>query len=173
MRKTAALVASLLLAAPAAAQDDERVLRRQVVSGWTVTDVAESDGGRLVTLARRGSGYRISLRAIFWRGNGGELRGAEVRIGDCVTGDRETLVEPGSGSPAVTRQVLEDYLVGCRLPARQRASLLRGFDRPACLFERWAAEATADTAYENLQIAAYGTDEVPARPSPDYPDCRV
>ena len=104
-------MASLL--ATAQQTDESRILRRSVVGGWTITDIAESDGGRIVELGRDGRIFSIRHHAIFWRGNGGERRGTLFAYGDCSSGDSEAPVElrrrpgpdddaaPDSG-PAVT-----------------------------------------------------------------------
>ena len=173
MRPVLLLAASVLLIG--AQDEDERVLRRSVVGGWTVSDVAPSDGGRLVELSRDGPGFSIRYHANFWRGNGGERRSALFSFSDCSSGDAESPVDPNRrGTPADLRRQFAAYFTECALSPRQQAAMLRGIDRAYCLFDRWAADAAAETANENARIAAYGSDEAPrlVRPAPPSASCR-
>lgn len=151
---------------------DGRELQRRSVAGWTVVATVPSDGGRLIELGWRTTAIEVHYHANFWRGNAGELRGVTVRVGECTSGAGEAVVARPETAEAL-RARLRSHLAECRVQARQQARILSGLGRAYCLFGRWAAEAAADTAYENAEIAAYGTDETPRRPRPDYPDCRL
>ncbi len=172
--RAALFIAAMMLASPAVAQPDEREVRRRSFGPWVVTDVAESDGGQLVKIERRERGTSIIYQGAYWRGNGGVLLSAEVRIGECVGGDRPAPVPFGTTEPVEELRVrFRTYFAECGLPERRQAALLRELDRPYCLFRRWAADAAAAVMTENAEIIAYGTEET-ARPiPPDYPDCRV
>jgi hypothetical protein len=67
------VAASLVFATPASGLD-----RRAPVSGGLVADVAEDDGGTLVTMERAVAGLRLQYKAIFWRGNHGIIHDAVV-----------------------------------------------------------------------------------------------
>ena len=165
--------AALLIAAQPDA--DQRVVRRTVIDGWTVTDIAESDGGRIVELGRDGRTFSIRHHANFWRGNGGERRGTLFAYSDCSSGDSEAPVGPrGRPGPADFRRRFGDYFSECAVGPSEQARLLRGLDRAYCLFDRWTAETAADTANENARIAAYGSGSRPVlvRPAASAPDCR-
>jgi hypothetical protein len=169
------LVAAGVLAT-AQQQDESRVLRRSVVAGWTVSDIADSDGGRLVQLGRDGRTFSIRHHANFWRGNGGERRGTLFAYGDCSSGDAEAPVNSNRRPDAADfRRQFRDYFAECAVGRREQARLLRGLDRAYCLFDRWTAEAAADTANENARIAAYGSDGRPIRVRPGRPGalCRA
>lgn len=167
------VLASLL--AGAQQGDDSRLLRRSVVGDWTVTDVAESDGGRIVELGRDGRTFSIRHHANFWRGNGGERRGTLFAYGDCSSGDAEAPVDPRRRpGPAEFRRQFRDYFAECAVGRREQARLLRGLDRAYCLFDRWTAEAAASTSNENARIAAYGSGRRPTlvRPARSNAACR-
>ena len=167
------LAAGLLIAAQA---EDSRVLRRQVVGGWTVTDTADSDGGRLVEMGRDGRTFSIRYHANFWRGNGGERRGTLFAYSDCSSGDAETPVDPDRRiTPAELRRQFDAYFAECAVTPSEQARLLRGIDRAYCLFDRWAADADADIGNEISRIVAHGTGERPERirPAPPSPACRA
>jgi len=160
--------AALLVAAQPG--DDQRVVRRSVVAGWTVTEIAESDGGRIVELGRDGRTFSIRHHAIFWRGNGGERRGTLFTYSDCSGGDSEAMIDPRRRpGPADFRRQFGDYFAECAVSPREQARLLRGPDAAYCLFDRWTAEAAAATANENARIAAYGSDRRPASMRPARP----
>lgn len=166
-------MASLL--ATAQQTDDSRILRRSVVGEWTVTDIAESDGGRIVELGRDGRTFSIRHHAIFWRGNGGERRGTLFAYSDCSSGDSDDPVEPRRRpGPDDFRRQFGAYFAECAVGRREQARLLRGLDRAYCLFDRWTAEAAADTANENARIAAYGGGRRPTlvRPARPAAACR-
>ena len=155
--------------------DDSRVVRRSVVGGWAVTDIAESDGGRIVELGRDGRTFSIRHHANFWRGNGGERRGTLFAYSDCSSGDSEAPIDPGRRpGPDDFRRQFRDYFAECAVGAREQARLLRGLDQAYCLFDRWTAEAAAGIANENARIAAYGTNRRPVliRPARPAPACR-
>ena len=158
------------LLATAQQTGDSRVLRRNVVGGWTVTDNAESDGGRVVELGRDGRTFSIRHHATFWRGNGGERRGTLFSYSDCSSGDDEAFVDqrrrPDS---AEFRRQFQDYFAECAVSRGEQARLLRGLERAYCLFDRWTAEAAAATANENARIAAYGSGRRPALARPGRP----
>lgn len=160
-----------------AAQDaDQRVVRRTVVDGWTVSIIAESDGGRIVELGRDGRTFSIRHHANFWRGNGGERRGTLFAYSDCSSGDSEAPVDPRSRpGPADFRREFGNYFAECAVGRSEQARLLRGLDRAYCLFDRWTAEAAADTANENARIAAYGSGRRPVfiRPTRPALGCRT
>jgi hypothetical protein len=165
--------AALLIAAQPDA--DQRVVRRTVIDGWTVTDIAESDGGRIVELGRDGRTFSIRHHANFWRGNGGERRGTLFAYSDCSSGDSEAPIDPrGRPGPADFRRRFGDYFAECAVGPSEQARLLRGLDRAYCLFDRWTTEAAADTANENARIADYGSGRRPVlvRPAASAPGCR-
>lgn len=165
--------AALLIAAQPDA--DERVVRRSVIDGWTVTDVAESDGGQRVQLGRDGRTFSIRHHANFWRGNGGERRGTLFAYSDCSSGGDEAPIDPRRRpGPAELRRQFGNYFAECAVTRREQARLLRGLDRAYCVFDRWTAEAAAATANENARIAAYGSNRRPAliRPGRPAPGCR-
>ena len=174
MRRAVMLLAMITLL-PAAAQDeDERELRRRTIGQWTVVDIAESDGGRLVQLRRRAGGVFLDYQANFWRGNGGVLLSAEVRIGECLSGDRPAPVSfQTDETTAQLRERFRLYFAECGLSPARQARLLRDLDRPHCLFRRWAAEAAAATINENAEIVAHGSDRPAERIRPTYPICRA
>ncbi|HEY0326510.1 MAG TPA: hypothetical protein VGC46_11145 [Allosphingosinicella sp.] len=166
--------AGLLVAAQPDA--DQRVVRRSVVDGWTVTDIAESDGGRIVELGRDGRTFSIRHHAIFWRGNGGERRGTLFSYSDCSSGGDETPVDARRRPDSADfRRQFQDYFAECGVGRSEQARLLRGLDRAYCLFDRWTAEAAAATANENARIAAYGSGRRPmlVRPARPTAPCRT
>ena len=166
--------AGLLVAAQPDA--DQRVVRRSVIAGWTVIDIAESDGGRIVELGRDGRTFSIRHHANFWRGNGGERRGTLFAYGDCSSGDAEAPVDPRRRPDAADfRRQFHDYFAECAVGRSEQERLLRGFDRAYCLFDRWTAEAAAATANENARIAAYGSGRRPMLVRPARPGalCRA
>lgn len=172
MVRLACLIAMLMTTA--AAQPDEREVRRRTIGGWSVVDVAESDGGQLVRLERRSAGLSLRYQRNYWRGNGGVFLGALAEIGDCSTGDREALVAHDHEEPLdAVQERFRTYFTECGVPQRRQAQLMRGLDRAYCLFRRWSADAAAAIVDENAQIMAYGTGERVTPTRPDYPDCRV
>jgi len=163
------------LLATAQQTGDSRVLRRNVVGGWTVTDIAESDGGRIVELGRDGHPFSIRHHAVFWRGNGGERRGTLFAYSDCSSGGPDVPVDPRRRpGPDDFRRAFRAYFAECAVGRREQARLMRGLDRAYCLFDRWTAEAAADTANENGRIAAYGSGRRPVlvRPARPAAACR-
>ena len=163
-------LASAALLVAAQQEPESRQLRRAVVGGWTVTDTADGDGGRLVELARDGRTFSLRYHANFWRGNGGERRGTLFAGSDCSSGDGEAPVDPDRRiGPAELRRQFAAYFAECALSPSEQERVLAGLDRAYCLFDRWAADAGAQMANENARIAAYGTDETPAPIRPDPP----
>lgn len=144
---------ALLLAA--AAPGD----RHQVVAGWHVEKVAEQDGGILVTLSRRGPGWRFAYHLAFWRGNGGVYAGAEFTRGRCRSGDADMLRETEDAmARAAVDGWLADYLRECPLSAAREADLRRTLDRAWPTFIARASEAEEVTGDENEAIANYGRE---------------
>ena len=161
-------LAGVLIAGQAEA--DQRIVRRSVVEGWTVTDIAESDGGRIVELGRDGRTFSIRHHANFWRGNGGERRGTLFSYSDCSSGGDEAFVDPRRRPDSADfRRQFRDYFAECAVGATEQARLLRGLERAYCLFDRWTAEAAAATANENARIAAYGSGRRPMLVRPARP----
>jgi hypothetical protein len=145
----------LLLALP---EPDSRETSRSV-AGWRVRDVAESDGGRLVILSRRGPGWRFDYQLNFWRGNGGIYVGATFQRGACRSGDAEML---RPAEEALARASLDgwlrDYLGECPLPAAEEARMRRSLDAAWPVFAARAAEADAAMRAENEAIENYGRE---------------
>jgi hypothetical protein len=165
MAKRALLAASalLLLAAGAAAQSpdpDSRVYGSENVADFRIEAIAESDGGRLVRMRRKGRGYRIEYYLEFWRGNGGVVVGATFRRGDCRSGDAGG-IQPTED--AMTRANLDnrlgEYLRECPLTPAREAELRRAIDRAWPAFSALAERALAATEAENAAIADYGKEE--------------
>lgn len=178
MRGGVSLFLLLLGVSSAAGQSDERILRRETLEGWTVTDVGESDGGRLVTLERSDRNFSIIFRVSYWRGNSGRAWGGEVNIENCQgepgqDGMTNLLALHRNETVVEVRDQVRRSGSDCDIAERQRQDMLGGFDRPYCLFRRWAAEAAASTADEINEIIAHGTGELVRPSAPVYPDCRL
>jgi hypothetical protein len=130
------------------------------VAGVRIEWIAESDGGLLVRMRRKGRGYRFDYSLEFWRGNGGVVVGSTFRRGTCRSGDAGG-IQPTA--EAMTRATLDsrlgDYLRECPLaPARERA-LRRSLAAAWPVFSHLADRALAVTIAENQAIADYGKDE--------------
>lgn len=155
----AALLAAVAGAAGASTQPDERVDRRQIVAGWIVEDVSETDGGLMVRMIRQGEDYRLEWSTSYWRGNGGPVSGATLQRGDCASGDASAIQDPSVElTAAALRDRFAEYLAECEIPAVEAANILEGFEPAFALASGWAAEAEAATAAENAAIAAYGSE---------------
>ena len=144
-------------AALAQGDPDERVERRRTIAGSLVEDVAESDGGTLVRLSRRGRGYSFEYYLEFWRGNGGVVVGASLARGECRSGEASS-IRPTE--EAMLRAALDarlaDYLAECPLPPRREAALRRALDAAWPTFSLWSREALAAVEAENQAIADHG-----------------
>lgn len=140
-------------------EPDQRVTRNESVAGWRVRMIAENDGGQLVTLSRRASGWRFEYTLNFWRGNGGIYVGSTLRRGSCRSGDAEMLrpVEDALARASLDGWIA-DYLRECPLSAASEADLRRTLDAAWPLFARRAQEATAAMEAENEAIANHGRE---------------
>ena len=149
----------LLAAGSASAQGDpdKRVERHRTIAGILVEDVAESDGGTLVRLSRRGRGYSFEYFLEFWRGNGGVVVGASFARGECRSGEGSS-IQPTEA--AMVRAALDarlaDYLAECPLPPRREAALRRALDAAWPTFSLWSSEALAAVEAENQAIVDHG-----------------
>ncbi|HEV2815843.1 MAG TPA: hypothetical protein VGW40_01270 [Allosphingosinicella sp.] len=150
MRNGSIHAAMLLLLAAAPYPD-----RHRTVAGWRVEDVAEQDGGRLVSMRRDALGYHIQFHAAFWRGNDGRIQTTLVEHSDCTNGD-ELARRPAAA--AEVRALLARHLADCAAAPGRIALLLRGFEPAWRLASAWAAEAEAATAAEAAAIAEHGRD---------------
>ena len=92
-----------------------------MIEGWTVIDIAQEDGGRLVRLSRKTRGVRIQYSATFWRGNGGALRSTLVERSDCTAG--ETLPRGAEPDSATVRSHLAAHLAVYTAAARRGADV--------------------------------------------------
>ena len=146
----------------AQAEQDERVERRRIVEGWLVEQVDEMDGGIMVRMNRqgrfdKGKAYRLMWWTSYWRGNGGPIRGAELALGDCASGEpgsvRDARIKP---EPDEVRARFSLYLAECRATAIEAAAVLEGFGAAFTVAEPWMRETEAFIAAENEAIANYG-----------------
>lgn len=157
----AALAFALMLPfARVAGHPDSRVTSHRIVAGVHVESIAESDGGRLVRMSRKGRGYRFEYHLEFWRGNGGVVVGATFRRGDCRSGDAD-LIQPTED--AMARANLDfrlgEYLRECPLAAAREAELRHSLDAAWPSFSALAEQALAATLAENAAIADHGRQE--------------
>jgi hypothetical protein len=147
-------------AAAAPADPDSRLLARRTVASARVEAIAESDGGRLVRIRRKGVGYAFEYHLEFWRGNGGVVLGATFRHGKCRSGDAD-LIQPTKD--AMAKAMLDfrigEYLRECPLAAAREAELRRSLDAAWPEFSKLAEEARAATEAESQSIADYGREE--------------
>ena len=146
-----ALLAALLLPAAAPYPD-----RQRIVAGWRVEDVAEQDGGRLVSMHREAAGYAMQFQAAFWRGNDGRIQATLVEHSDCTNGDE--LGRHAALRAAEIRASLARHLAECGASPRRIAQLLRGLEPAWRLALAWARDAEAATAAEAAAIADYGRE---------------
>ena len=159
-----ALLPALLLlpeiGAAAPADPDSRIVSSASVAGFRIAAIAESDGGRLIEMKRKGQGYRLEYYLEFWRGNGGVVVGATFRRGDCRSGDAGA-IQPTDD--AMTRNNLEnhlgEYLRECPLSPAREAELRRRLDAAWPAFSALAEQALAATVAENVAIENYGKVE--------------
>lgn len=159
----AAAMAALLLAQGTAAEardPDSRLLSRRTVASVKVEAIAESDGGRLVRLRRKGPGYAFEYHLAFWRGNGGVVSGATFRRGECRSGDAD-VIQPTGDAMAKSNidDSLADYLRECPLTRESEAGLRRSLDAAWPAFSALAERTLAATEAENEAIADYGKEE--------------
>jgi hypothetical protein len=127
----------LLLTAAAAPAGD----RSRAVAGWTVSDRSEEDGGRLVTMARQGPGWRLEHRFGLWHGNGGVYVGAMFEWRGCRSGEADHLFpwdEPLSAEQLAGRT--RDYLDECNLSTAQQRQVLAGQPEANALAQHWVAD---------------------------------
>jgi len=148
------MIALALLLAAAAPGD-----RHQVAAGWHVDSASEHDGGTLITISRRGPGWRFAYHLNFWRGNGGVYVGAEFSVGRCRSGDAEML-RPAEDAFARSSADgwLNDYIRECPLPAAREAELRRSLDAAWPTFLARANEANDAMEAEDEAIANYGRE---------------
>ena len=159
-----ATAAALLLTSSGAGSaphdPDSRLISRRTIDGTRVEAIAESDGGRLVRLRRKGAGYAFEYHLEFWRGNGGVVVGATFRSGKCRSGDASA-IQPTE--EAMARSALDyrlgEYLRECPLSLARGAALRRSLDAAWPAFSSLAQQALAATVAENQAIADYGKEE--------------
>jgi hypothetical protein len=164
MRLRLPLVAALLLAASHAGaappDSDSRILHNQVVAGFRIQSIAESDGGLFVRMRRKAGSLKFEYYLEFWRGNGGVVVGATFRRGDCRSGEAG-IIQPTDD--AMSRANLEgklaDYLRECPLAPAREAELRQSLDATWPDFSALAEQALAATLAENAAIADYGREE--------------
>ncbi len=144
------LAASVVLATPASGLD-----RRARVNGWQVVDVAEDDGGTLVSLERAAAGLRLEYKAIFWRGNHGILH--DVLIDSCGSGAFRSS-DPAEVTAADLRARFAGLLAACDVAPEQGAAALEGLEAAFAVAAGWIGEAARALDAENAEIADYGRD---------------
>jgi hypothetical protein len=150
------MIAALFLLAASLQPDDERVIRQRALAGWTVADIAESDGGRLVRMHRSANGFRLQFHIAFWRGNAARIQGTLLERGDCTGGDE---IDPGlRPQERYVRERFVAHLSDCAASAGEARTALRGFAEAYALAARWADEAEAATDAERRAVADYGRD---------------
>ena len=151
------MLTALLALTLASWQADERVLHRRNIGGWTVTRVAESDGGEVVRMRRVGRLYHLEHEAVFWRGNGGEIRGTVLQYGECANGDAPLVMPPETDlSARAMRRRFGEYFAACAVSAREQARIMGGFGPAYAQFSRYARDAAACTAADNARIFNHG-----------------
>jgi hypothetical protein len=135
MAISALLAAALLAAEPVYA---DRIL---TVSGWTIADRAEQDGGRLVTLSKSGRGWTIEHRFALWHGNGGIYVGATFHWNGCDSGESDGLFP---WDETVTTEILglrtRDYMEECSLSEAEQRAVLAGLARANQTAQRWITD---------------------------------
>jgi hypothetical protein len=150
------LAAALLALAQQPADQDERVLRRARIEGWTIEEVAESDGGLLVRMVRSGTGYRIEHVAEYWRGNSGPVGSTGLEMGECVG----SVAAPAAGVREVGRR-LRAFLAECGVGGSRAARVLSGLDGAYLRFAAWSSHARRAVRAEAEAIANEGRDPPP------------
>ena len=121
-------LAALGLAAPASAMQDDRVLRSGRVAGWTLETLAESDGGFMARMRRRGPGFQVEFYTFYWRGNSGPGRGASLRLGRCSAGGGGEIEPPPSPlSERSARARLAEHFRYCGVSRAREAAIMAGF----------------------------------------------
>jgi hypothetical protein len=125
-----------VLAFPATAAN-----RSRTVSGWTVRDSSEQDGGRLVTMAKAGRDWRLEHHFALWHGNGGVYVGATFRWHECVSGEADALFP--WDDPDMARALTErtrSYMEECGLTEAEQRKLLTGLAPANEQVQRWIAD---------------------------------
>lgn len=115
--------------------------RSRVVSGWTVRDRSEQDGGRLVIMAKSGRGWRLEHHFALWHGNGGVYVGATFRWHECVSGEVDALFP--WDEPAMAKALTErtrSYMEECGLTDAEQRQLLAGLKPANEQVQRWIAD---------------------------------
>jgi len=160
LRLLGAIGAALLLAAAAPRDPDSRLIARRTIASAQIEAIAESDGGRLVRIRRKGIGYGFEYSLEYWRGNGGVVVGATFRSGKCRSGDSGAIQPTGE---AMARDALflrlDGYLRECPLPPAREGELRRSLDAAWPAFSALAERALAETRAENAAIADYGKEQ--------------
>ena len=142
----------VLVSDTAAARD-----RVERIAGWRVASGGTGDGGRRVSLSRRGRGYDFEQYLEFWRGNGGVVIGASLRRGACRSGEASAIVPTDQGlSRAMFDDRLAGYLRECPLPPAEAEVFRRTLDVAWPRFIALAVRARAETEAENEAIARHG-----------------
>lgn len=149
-------LAALLISAGVIAALGPNADRRRTVAGWQIEDVAEQDGGRLVSMRRDAGGYRLQFQVAFWRGNQGRIQGTLVEHSDCTNG--ETIGRDAAPRLGEIRALLTGHLRDCGASPGRIAAALRGIEPAYRLASAWADDAEAATAAEAAAIANYGGD---------------
>lgn len=130
-------IALILLLLAAAPYPD----RHRTIAGWSVGDVAEQDGGRLVRMERNAGGYHLQFQAAFWRGNDGRIQSLLVEHSDCTDGDE--LGRHAAPRAAEIRALFARRLAECGASPARIAQLLRGLEPAWRLASAWADAADA------------------------------
>lgn len=143
------LAATILLAAPAAAQR-----RSETVAGWRISSAGSGDGGYVARLERHGRGWRYAHRLEYWRGNGGVVMSDTFRRGSCRSGDAGAIVPHELGLSRETfDQRLADYLRECPMPRREALALRRSLNLawPRFLVQARRARAAMDAELRAIE----------------------
>ena len=139
---------------------DSRFVSSKSVAGVRVESIAESDGGLLVRMRRKGRGHSFEYSLEYWRGNGGVVVGATFRRGECRSGDAD-IIQPAED--AMARATLDfrlsEYLRECPLAPPRERELRQSLAAAWPAFSRLAEAAWAATNAENQAIADYGKEE--------------
>ena len=140
-------LAALALAAPAGAMQEDRVLHGGRVTGWTLETLAESDGGFMARMRRRGRDFEVEFITFYWRGNSGPGRGASLRIAGCSAGGGGSIEAPPSLlSERSVRARLAMLFRQCEASPGREAALMAGF--PAAFAQFLAFDRRAIAANE-------------------------
>ena len=134
--------------------------QRRRVQGWLVEYAAESDGGRIVRVARQRRGVRLEFHAVFWRGNRAIYMHGSAERARLACG-AEDWEQPWGTSPAAeaVRSRWTFHLLDCGTPRAQIDAALEGFDEAYAIAARWVAEAERLTEAEIEAIINYGTGD--------------